>query len=102
MYIKNNYTIALIDIIYDNLSKEYEALEKIVFEAQDIYEQTNDDRIKYFLEKNIAVAKNHLNIMIEIISNNSDGKLKDSYIERLNARLDELKEIERKIISFQK
>ena len=102
MFIRSNYTIALIDVIFDNLLKEYESLEKIVFVAYEFYEQSNDDKIKHILEQNISIAKNHIDIMLEIILNNADVKLRDNYKEKLNAKLDELNEIERNINGIKK
>jgi len=92
-----NYTVALIDTFFDKELKNYLSLEKIIFDAYEVYEQSKDDRIREILEKNINVAKNQLFILLEIMSNNADYKLKKSYEEKLNAKIEDLNDIDRRI-----
>ena len=90
------------DNIFNSELKNYLLLEKTIFEAMAMYEETKDDRIKWILQNNINVAKNQILILIEIISHFVSLEEKKKLEEKVYEKLDNLNEIERKLSIFNK
>ena len=88
--------------IFDRQLKNYLELEKTIYEAMAMYEETRDDKIKYILQKNIFVAKNEIFILIEFISHFVSLKNKDHFENKIYEKLENLKEIEREITGLNK
>ena len=88
--------------IFDKQLKNYLRLEKVIYEAMAMYEENRDDRIKYIIQENIGVAKNQLFVLMEINSRFADLKLKESFESKMYEKLEDLKEIERKLSGLRK
>ena len=88
------------DIIFDDSLKNYLALEKEIYEFANMYESNPDDRLKYVILKIIASAKRDNFVLLQMIDNYLTGELKVRYSNQLGAKLNDLHEIENKILEL--
>ena len=88
--------------IFDSELQNYYLLEKTIFEAMEMYEKTSDEDLKYIIQKNIQFAKNEIFILIEYVAHFFDLDEKKDFEEKIYEKLDNLKEIETKVSSFNK
>ena len=87
----------LIEFIFDNMLRNHLELEKIIYEAYGMYNEINDDRIKYIIERNIVVGRNQIFMMLELLTHTKEDIVRENFEKSLNSKLADLKEIEGKL-----
>ncbi len=93
-----NIPMKNLDNIFDNSLKTYLSSEKHIFEYMVRYEAEPSDLLKDVLLTMISDAKKQVFVLLGIISDNYTGEMKITFSNKLGAKLNELHELEEKLI----